>query len=182
MLETLEDHPVLNLLIDVLPSLETNSLQTEAFRSCCYRGLENAVINHVTGDGNCLFNSLSLQLSGTEQYAIELRVRTVLNLVYKPDSLSISIEEQLAECTSLDRSSVWYINAETCSHSLENIQSNVADLLTGVPVFGKVRDGAVRLIDPDCLKMRFIGCAKAMAKNGSWACRSALAAAASACD
>ena len=72
---------------------------------------------------------------GKEHYAIELRERTVFNLVCKPVSLSISIEEQLAECNTLDRSSVWYINAETCSDSSENIESNVADLSTGASVW-----------------------------------------------
>ena len=38
-----------------------------------------------TADGNCLFNSVSLFLSGTEDLAIELRLRTCLELAINVD-------------------------------------------------------------------------------------------------
>lgn len=36
---------------------------------------------HVSGNGNCLFNSISIALCGSEKYATELRVRTCVELV-----------------------------------------------------------------------------------------------------
>ncbi len=41
------------------------------------------VPHYVTGDGNCLFNSVSVVLCGNESIACELRVRTCVELVTK---------------------------------------------------------------------------------------------------
>ncbi len=44
-------------------------------------GTASRVPLHVTGDGNCLFNSVSVALQGNEAMASELRVRTCIYLV-----------------------------------------------------------------------------------------------------
>lgn len=75
-----------------------------------------------TGDGNCLFNAVSVALTGTEDYAAELRLRTAIEMtinshIYKSQddfkelmNHSPGYDEALASCcTEGAYSSIWSV-------------------------------------------------------------------------
>jgi len=70
----------------------------------------------VTANGNCLFNSLSVSLYDTEQYATELRVRTCVQLCLNAN-LYVN-----RPCSS-DILSVSPTYQEACLHSAQNYES-----------------------------------------------------------
>ncbi|KAK3091770.1 hypothetical protein FSP39_022506 [Pinctada imbricata] len=80
----------------------------------------------VTGDGNCLFNSISVALTGHEGRSVELRLRTAIELILHKDNYvqtnsstdiglcSPDINDAIQECIK-DKSfsSVWNLHAAT---------------------------------------------------------------------
>ena len=50
----------------------------------------------VTADGNCLFNALSLALTGSEERAIEIRLRTAICMILNEAELRSLADAQLA--------------------------------------------------------------------------------------
>ncbi|KAK3103858.1 hypothetical protein FSP39_022462 [Pinctada imbricata] len=97
----------------------------------------------VSGDGNCLFNSLSVAMYGHELYAMELRLRCVLELIEHKDHymncnehtsiqlVSPSIDEATSNCATLGSfSSSWVLHAAASVLSA-NIKS-VYPLVNGI--------------------------------------------------
>lgn len=54
------------------------TIMNEAVANCAMKDVE---LIKTTGDGNCLFNTVSLAITGNEGLAIELRLRTTLELL-----------------------------------------------------------------------------------------------------
>lgn len=148
--------------------------QTRDFRSNNFIGWTKATVAVSTGDGNCLFNSLSISLTGTERYATEFRVKTCINLVLHPDSVAPCAVQQRYERTCNKRTeSVWASVANECGCQEENFAATrvLVNTETGLPVNGNDEsETVVRIIQPFELKVMLKKDALKMANDFSWAC------------
>ena len=71
-----------NLVISAVSPIFIDTQEDEISREIMQNGgIEGYTALQSTGNGNCLFNSVSILLFGNESKAVELRVRTALEMI-----------------------------------------------------------------------------------------------------
>ena len=73
-----------------------------------------------TADGNCLYNSMSLLIAGTEQLSIEFRLKTVREIIMHRSDYGIELYEKYSGADNFEGEVVSFIKSRTYS-SLRHI-------------------------------------------------------------
>lgn len=141
--------------------------ETKQFQGLNYPFMESATIYRTKGDGSCFFNALSMLVFGDEAHSVEMRVRLILFMVLNAHNFSPNLEQQIAETSLLERSSLWLKSVCSCDHDGMNFD---AQWSFDTEKFQRTEVGKMTCIEPSSLQRIILHEARRLTLSRSWAC------------